>query len=54
MPKQNHPKKKLLEGAIEQSKDKRYGEILPLKETTRMAVVIGANDKAVSQWMLDV
>ncbi|SFK25017.1 AAA family ATPase [Succinivibrio dextrinosolvens] len=46
--------KKLLEEAIEQSKDKRYGEILPLKETTRIAVVIGANDKAVSQWKLEV
>ena len=41
---------KLLEEAIEQTKDKRYGEILPLKTLTRIAVVISANDKNVALW----
>ncbi|MBQ3884316.1 MAG: AAA family ATPase [Succinivibrio sp.] len=41
---------KLLEEAIEQTKDKRYGEILPLKTLTRIAVVISANDKKVALW----
>ncbi len=42
---------KLLEEAVEQIKDKRYGELLPLKELTRIAVVISSDDKAVIQWM---
>ena len=44
--------KELLDKAIEQAKDKRYGEILPLKELNRMAVVINAEDKAVAQWRI--
>ncbi|MDY6471510.1 MAG: hypothetical protein SPK70_10630, partial [Succinivibrio dextrinosolvens] len=43
-------KDKLLEEALEQSKDKRYGEILPIKEIIRVGVVISAEDKAVVLW----
>ena len=48
--KDKQSEEKLLEEAIEQSKDKRYGEILPLKLLTRIAVVISADDKAVDLW----
>ncbi len=41
---------KLLDEALEQSKDKRYGEILPIKELIRVGVVISAEDKAVVLW----
>jgi len=43
---------KLMEEAVSQIKDKRYGEIIPLKKLTRIAVVINAKDKAVSQWKI--
>ncbi|WP_202107718.1 AAA family ATPase [Succinivibrio dextrinosolvens] len=43
---------KLIEEAVSQIKDKRYGEIIPLKKLIRIAIVISANDKAVSQWQL--
>ena len=43
---------KLLEEATEQCNDKHYGEIIPLKELTRIAVVINAEDKAISQWRI--
>ncbi|MDY6419979.1 MAG: AAA family ATPase [Succinivibrio dextrinosolvens] len=46
----NDSKDKLLEEALEQSKDKRYGEILPIKEIIRVGVVISAEDKAVVLW----
>ena len=42
----------LLEEALEQSCDKRYGEILPIKELIRIGVVISAKDKAVSLWKI--
>ena len=42
----------LMEEAVSQIKDKRYGEIIPLKKLTRIAVVINAKDKAVSQWKI--
>ncbi|WP_406017027.1 AAA family ATPase [Succinivibrio sp.] len=45
--------KELLEKAIEQAKDKRYGEILPHKELNRIAVVINAEDKAIAQWRIE-
>lgn len=48
--KEKNFEEKLLEEAIEQTKDKRYGEILPLKTLTRIAVVISANDKNVALW----
>ena len=48
--KEKNFEKKLLEEAIEQTKDKRYGEILPIKTLTRIAVVISANDKNVAMW----
>ncbi len=44
--------KELLDKAIEQAKDKRYGEILPQKELNRIAVVINAEDKAIAQWRI--
>lgn len=44
--------KELLDKAIEQAKDKRYGEILPHKELNRIAVVINAEDKAIAQWRI--
>lgn len=43
---------KLLEEALEQAKDNRYGEILPIKEIIRIGVVISAKDKAVSLWKI--
>ena len=43
---------KLQKEAVEQIKDKRYGEILPPKELIRIAVVINADDKAISQWKI--
>ena len=43
---------KLLEEALEQSRDRRYGEILPIKELIRVGVVISAEDKAVSIWKI--
>jgi len=43
---------KLMEEAVSQIKDKRYGEIIPLKKLTRIAVVINSEDKAVSQWKI--
>ena len=42
--------KELLQKAVEQAKDKRYGEILPIKEITRIGVVISAKEKAVALW----
>ena len=42
----------LLDEALEQSCDKRYGEILPIKELIRIGVVISAKDKAVSLWKI--
>ncbi len=44
--------KELLDKAIEQAKDKRYGEILPQKDLNRIAVVINAEDKAIAQWRI--
>lgn len=44
--------KELLDKAIEQAKDKRYGEILPHKELNRIAVVINAEDKAIAKWRI--
>ncbi len=43
---------KLMKEAVSQIKDKRYGEIIPLKKLTRIAVVINSEDKAVSQWQI--
>ena len=43
---------KLLDEALEQSRDKRYGEILPIKELIRVGVVISASDKAVVLWKI--
>ena len=43
---------KLLEEAVEQTKDKRYGEILPIKELIRIAVVVNSNEKAVTEWKI--
>ncbi len=42
--------KDLLQKAVEQAKDKRYGEILPIKEITRIGVIISAKEKAVALW----
>ena len=41
---------KLLDDAFDQSRDKSYGEIIPIKELIRVGVVISAEDKAVSLW----
>ncbi|MDY6420752.1 MAG: PD-(D/E)XK nuclease domain-containing protein [Succinivibrio dextrinosolvens] len=41
---------KLLDEAFDQSRDKSYGEIIPIKELIRVGVVISAEDKAVSLW----
>ena len=41
---------KLLTEALSQLQDKAYGEILPVKELIKMAVVISAEKKAVSLW----
>ncbi|SKA66580.1 PD-(D/E)XK nuclease superfamily protein [Succinivibrio dextrinosolvens DSM 3072] len=43
---------RLLEEAVSQIKDRHYGEILPLKKLIRIAVVISAKNKAVSQWQI--
>ncbi|SFS75857.1 PD-(D/E)XK nuclease superfamily protein [Succinivibrio dextrinosolvens] len=43
---------KLLEEAVEQTKDKRYGEILPIKDLIRFAVVVNSNEKAVTEWKI--
>jgi hypothetical protein len=42
----------LLDEALEQSRNKRYGEILPIKKLIRIGVVISAKDKAVSLWKI--
>ena len=42
----------LMEDAVFQIKDRRYGDIIPQKKLTRIAVVINAKDKAVSQWKI--
>ncbi|SFK07276.1 AAA family ATPase [Succinivibrio dextrinosolvens] len=42
----------LLDEALEHSCDKRYGEILPIKELIRIGVVISAKDNAVSLWKI--
>ena len=43
---------KLLDEAFDQSMDKSYGEIIPIKELIRVGVVISAEDKAVSLWKI--
>lgn len=43
---------KLLEEAVEQSKDRQYGEILPLKKLFRFAVVINSGEKEIATWKL--
>ncbi len=42
----------LMEDAVSQIKDRRYGDIIPQKKLTRIAVVINSEDKAVSQWKI--
>ncbi|MBE6424261.1 AAA family ATPase [Succinivibrio dextrinosolvens] len=41
-----------MEDAVFQIKDRRYGDIIPQKKLTRIAVVINSEDKAVSQWQI--
>ncbi len=43
---------KLLKEAENQILDKRYGEILPLKDLIRIPIVISSKDKAIASWKL--
>lgn len=43
---------KLLQEAVNQLTDKRYGEILPEKPTVKLAVVVSAIKKSVARWQL--